>query len=271
MKKKYLILIILCIILTSCNKSNNNLYVHFIDVGEGDCILVSLNGKNMLIDTGPLESYNKTISYLKKQDISNINYLILTHPHDDHIGNASLIINKLNINKIYAPYITVDSDAFTSLTSSAKKNNIHITKCKSYKKISFGKKAYIEILSPGKDLYDNINNYSIVIKLTYNKTSFLLMGDAEEEIENDIINSGYNIQSNVIKLGHHGSNTSSTENFLNLVDPDICIICCGENNTYNHPSDDVISRIKKTNSIIYRTDVNGDIVLVSNGVNIKKQ
>lgn len=246
---------------------SNKLIVHYIDVGQGDCILVQVNNKNLLIDSGPSSNREDLLSYFKKLNINKLDYLIATHPHEDHIGNMDTIIKRFKINNFYAPKITNTSLSFENMI------NALIDKCLKIKilksgtnNINLGLNTKVEIFSPKEDIIsDNFNDYSSVIKISFYNTSFLFTGDAENFTENYLISNNYNLKSDVIKIGHHGSSTSSSLNFLKAVNPSIAIISVGKNNKYDHPSAQTLTYLKDMNIDTYRTDLNGTIILSSNG------
>lgn len=269
--------IIFLLIYTSCiNKTmdiiapaQNKLLIHYIDVGEGDCILIQVNNKNMLIDSGSKDS--KSISYLKKHNIKKLDYMILTHPHEDHIGNAPSIINNFKINTIYAPKIVSSSESFKNLILAIKKKKLKITKAHSSQHIYLGDDVNCFILAPNSNSYEKTNDYSIVLKITYGNTSFLFTGDAESLSEEEMIHKGYNLKSDVLKIGHHGSNSSTTSPFLNEVAPKIAIISCGRGNSYGHPHKDTLIKLKNNKILLYRTDLDGTILLESDKNKIIKR
>lgn len=251
------------------NTDSSSILIHFIDVGQGDCILIQVNNKNMLIDAGSNGVHSKVISYLKNTGIKKINYFIITHPHEDHVGGASDVIDTFNIQKLYAPKKISNIDAFKKMILSLKKRNKKINIAKAGVSLDMGKNTICEIIAPNNKSYESTNNYSSVIKLVYKNNKFLFLGDAEELSENEILNTKYDISSDVIKIGHHGSKTSTSTSFLNKVKPKIAIISCGKNNDYNHPNTEIINRLKKVFCKIYRTDVHGDIILIGNGKDLK--
>ncbi|MCY6484352.1 ComEC/Rec2 family competence protein [Clostridium aestuarii] len=247
----------------------NKLLVHYINVGQGDSILIQVNNKNILIDAGPKA---KTVySYLKKHKIKTLHYVIATHPHDDHIGGMSYVINKFKILEFYAPKKIANTETFNSMITALNKKNLKIIPIKAEKKLDIGKNASCIFVAPNNDNYNNTNNYSAVIKITYKNTSFLFAGDAEALSESEILNTGYNIKSDILKVGHHGSTSSTTTEFLNEVNPKVAVISCGQNNDYGHPNKETLSKLKGKNIIIYRTDIDGTIVLESNGEKIIKR
>lgn len=273
MKKFICALIILLFTLTSiisCNSIENLLKIHYIDVGQGDAILIEYKSQNLLIDSGPNTSQDKLNKYLKKNNIKTINYLLATHPHEDHIGNMDFLIENFSVKTFLMPKVIYESSDFTNLIKSLKKNNLDITiiDTTTEENINLGDNIQFEIFS-STTKHENLNNYSPIIKLTHYDTSFLFTGDAEEEAETQVLMK--NIDSDVLKIGHHGSSTSSTLPFLEKVKPDISIISCGINNDFNHPHKSTINNLKSINSQVYRTDEDGTIVLVSNGRTIIKK
>lgn len=248
-----------------------NMLVHYIDVGEGDSILIQVNNKNLLIDSGPSSSENNLIKYLKSLNLRNIDYVIATHPHEDHIGNMSEILSYFHVKSFYAPKIDSSTRTFENMIDTLKDNNLKINIIKrNLNSIDLGNNTSITVFSPYNEYYDNLNNYSPIIKIEYGSTSFLFTGDAETDVEKKLLNNGDDIRSDVLKIGHHGSSTSTSLSFLKKVNPIISIISVGENNEFNHPDKNVIDTLKKNNVLIFQTNINGSIILCSNGTNITK-
>lgn len=273
--KKILILFIILLInftLLSCsiNFPNNKFKVHYIDVDQGDSILIQVNNKNLLIDAGPSHSKENLISYLKDSKVKTLDYIIATHPHEDHIGGMATVISSFNIGRFYAPNIIHNSKAFENMIIELqkKKLKVNIIKRGMGHDIDLGKGTTVEVFSPNSNTYDNINNYSPIMKITYGSTSFLFTGDAEKDIEEELVQNKDTITSNVLKIGHHGSSSSTNENFFNLVSPNISIISLGINNSYGHPNKKVLELLNSKNTSIYRTDEDGSIVISSDGTNI---
>ena len=269
-----IILIILSIFLfksltnNKVNYNPNEIVVHFIDVGQGDAILIQVNNKNMIIDSGSKTEKDKLVKYLDSINIPQFDYVIATHPHEDHIGNMDYIINNYKVINFYAPKVQANITAFENMAEALSRTNNKINILNSNTNtISLGKNTTVNVLSPNLDSYDNLNNYSPIIKITYGNTSFLFTGDAEEVIEAEVLASPYNIKSDVLKIGHHGSSTSTSEKFLKEVEPKIAIISVGEDNTYNHPAKSTLEKLKATTT--YRTDLNGSIIITSDGNSIK--
>lgn len=259
---------------TNCNyNSNINKYilnVHFIDVGQGDSILIQFNNKNLLIDSGSRCMCNKTLNYIKNQGVKTLDYVIATHPHEDHIGCMDKIINEFNVKSFYAPRVSTNTEEFKYMIKELKRKNLTIHSAFVNKHINIDPKLTCKFIAPNSKSYDNINNYSGVIKLTYNKCSFIFTGDAEKISENEMINNINDLSCDVLKLGHHGSKTSSTEDFLNKTNPKVAVISCGYNNKYNHPNKIVLKRLMEHNIKILRTDLHGNIILKCDGSHIKR-
>lgn len=240
--------------------------IHYIDVGQADATAIFFpNGKTMLIDGGNSDDGIIIKNHFKRYGIEKIDYLIATHPHEDHIGGLSYVIDNFTIGEIFMPKVTYDSSVYTELldkicnlgyTINTAKKGICITESEDY---------IAEILSPVRSSYDDINHYSVILKITYKNTAFLFTGDAESINENEL---NGNISADVLKVGHHGSDTSSTEAFLDKVNPDIAVIHVGKDNSYNHPHDIVLKRLKNRNVKILRTDIDGTVIIKSDGDNV---
>lgn len=244
------------------------LKVHFIDVGEGDSILIETDGKYMLIDAGENDKSQVVISYLDNLGIEKLDYVIATHPHSDHIGGMADVIRHYKIGKVIMPNATHTSKTYENLLDTISDKGLKITKAKVGQEYSLGDASFV-ILAPKSSDYDSLNNYSVAIKLTYGKNSFIFAGDAETVSENEMLqNDGLDLDADVLKLGHHGSSTSSSDKFLDAVSPDIAVISVGEGNQYGFPHDEVLQAINKRKIKLYRTDKQGTIILESDGSKI---
>lgn len=251
--------------------STKEMTIHYIDVGQGDAALIQVNNKNLLIDSGPKSNRTNLINYLDSLNIYTIDYVIATHPHEDHIGNMAQIINKYNILNFYAPKIEHSTKTFEQMIEALKNKNLKIKILKEgTNSINLGNDININVLSPTRSEYENLNNYSPVIRLEFKNNSFLFTGDAEELVENDILNNNCILSSDVIKIGHHGSSTSTSEAFIKAVNPSIAIISVGADNTYGHPNKDILSLLYQNKIKVYRTDIDSTIVLTSDGEKIYK-
>lgn len=275
-----IVLVVLLAVVTGCSFEDvfdiaeepaikgGNLSVNFIDVGQGDSIFIRFpDNKTMLIDGGTRSQGKKVVEYLHSQKIDCIDVIIGTHPHEDHIGGLSDVINTFDVGKVYLPKVTHTTKTFKDLLLAIKENNLKITPAKGNDRIPISDDVKVEILAPNKDNYDNLNNYSIVVKIIYNNTSFLFTGDAESISEKEMLAASYNLKSDVLKVGHHGSNTSTKSNFLKTVSPKVAVICAAKNNDYGHPHKEVIKRLEKADVKIYYT-YNGNINMESDGYNI---
>jgi len=248
----------------------NNIVTHFIDVGQGDCILIQVNNKNLLIDSGTTDSKQKLIRYLKNNNITKLDYVVATHPHEDHIGGMSSIIKTFDIGEFYAPKAIASSQTFVDMVRALRNKNLKIKIAKPNMYLDLGPDTSCVMLSPNSTTYENTNDYSCVIKVSYKNSTYLFTGDTEQLAEQELIDNGYNLKAQVLKVAHHGSKTSTSQNFLNEVSPKIAVISCGAYNTYGHPNKETLDKLKGINSIIYRTDIDKNIVLISDGTNIKK-
>lgn len=270
-----LLIILLTLLLPACssNVNSNIMNVHYIDVGQGDSILIQVNNKNLLIDAGPSQSQDDLVAYIKNLGIKNLDYIIATHPHEDHIGGMAKVIKSFNIGKFYAPNVIHNSNSFENMVFELKnkKLKINVIKKGMGNDINLGDNTKVEVFSPISDTYDNLNNYSPIMKITYGNTSFLFTGDAESEVENQVLQDNVDIKSNVLKVGHHGSSSSTSEIFFDAVSPNLSIISLGINNKYGHPHKNILSLLTSKNTEVYRTDEDGTIIISSDGntLNIK--
>lgn len=255
----------------SKKKSNvsvaGQLKVHYLDVGQGDSTLIHTKDAAMLIDAGDRGYGSGIVDYIKEQDIDKLDYLILTHPHADHIGGAVEVINAFDIDKIIMPKASHTSQTFENLLATIKDKGMKIASPNPGDEYELGD-AKFTILGPNSSSYDNLNNYSVVNKLTFGHTSFLFTGDAEVVSENEILNSGLDIKTDVLKVGHHGSDTSTSEQFLDVSSPKCAIISVGKDNKYGHPDQVILDRLDNRNITIYRTDESGTIIATSDGENV---
>ena len=249
------------------NTNNNLLKVHYLDVGQGDSIFVELpNNETMLIDAAESYQSENIINYLKNLNYQKIDYVIGTHPHTDHIGGLKNIINTFEIGKIYMPKVVSTTKTYESLLMAIKDKNLKINTAKAGTSIIDTDALKINILAPNNSIYTELNNYSVVTKITYGTTKFLFMGDSEKLIENEIKE---NVTADVIKIGHHGSNTSSSIDFIKKVNAKYGIISVGLNNKYNLPKEETITNWENSGTKIYLTSTNGTIRASSDGTNIK--
>ena len=258
--------------LTQNNNVNyeNKMIIHYIDVGQGDCILIQVNNKNLLIDSGPSSNRKDLLNYLEKLDIKKLDYIIATHPHEDHIGNMDTIIKRYDIGSFYSPKVITSSTTFENMISALVDKNLKIKVLKKgVKGIDLGKNTEIEVFSPLENISsDNLNDYSPIIKITFFNNSFLFTGDAEISTEDTVLSQNNNLNCDILKVGHHGSSTSTSTDFLISTNPSVAIISVGKNNSYGHPTSETLSLLNSYNIRTIRTDINGTVIAISDGKNI---
>lgn len=240
--------------------------VHFIDVGQGDCSLILCDGHAMLIDGGEASESSKVYAYLKAHGVDHLDYMVATHAHSDHIGGLSGALNYATVETAFCPVTSYDTKTFSSLTKYLGNQGVSITVPSAGDSFMLGS-AYVQILGPQKN-YDDTNDTSIVMKITYGDTSFLFTGDAERTAEADILDAGYDLSATVLKVGHHGSDTSTSYPFLREIMPEYAVIQVGKDNSYGHPTENTLSRLRDADVKVYRNDLQGDIVCTSDGKSV---
>ncbi|GAA0177395.1 hypothetical protein SH2C18_06400 [Clostridium sediminicola] len=238
--------------------------VHFIDVAQGDAILIQSDGKNMLIDAGKNDKADLVKDYLKDQGVEKLDFFIGTHPHEDHIGGADIVLNNFEVNKVIMPKVTATTKTYKDVINSINNNNLKITVPKVGTTYELGK-ATFQIVAPNSTSYRDTNNYSVSIKLTLDNNSFLFTGDAEDVSEEEMVSNGMDLKVDVLKIGHHGSHSSTTNEFLNKVNPKYAVISVGKLNDYGHPHIETMEKLKDKNITVYRTDESGTIIVTSDG------
>ena len=235
---------------------DNNLRVYCLDVGQGDSILITNNNKTMLIDASTNEMGSRVVKYLNDLGIKKIDYLVGTHPHEDHIGGLDNVIKSFDIGTIYMPNVVATTKTFEEVIDAISAKKLKVTSPKTGDKFTVGN-AECEVMSIRNDK-DDYNNCSIVIKMDFNNVSYLFTGDAEESVES----SRKWPHIDVLKVGHHGSNTSSSKNFLEQIKPEVALISVGQGNTYGHPTQATLKRLSNIGAKIYRKDEKGTILLI---------
>ncbi len=240
---------------------SSNLKIYFFNVGQADSILITNNNHNMLIDAGNNEDGPLLVSYIKNNlGIEEFDYVVGTHPHEDHIGGLDDIINNFNIKNVLLPDVITTTKTFEDVIDAIANKNLEITIPKIDSTYQLGE-SNINVLYSGTDEKE-LNNSSIILKLSFGNTSYLFTGDTSKEIENTILNK--DIRADVLKVAHHGSKTSSSVEFLHKVNPSYAIISVAKKNSYNLPSKDTIKNLEKLTNNIYMT-YDGTILLTSNG------
>jgi competence protein ComEC len=241
--------------------------IHFIDVGQADCILLQQGNNFMLVDAGNNEDSKTIKTYLDKQGVKELQYFVGTHKDEDHIGSADYIIDTFKVNKVYFPKQTATTKTFKDFVSSVKNKGLSFTAPVVGESFKLGE-AVVTIVAPNSDTYEDANDYSIVLKVQYGENKFLLTGDAEAVSEMEMVKKGLDLKVDLLKVGHHGSNSSTSLNFLKAVSPKYAVISVGKDNSYGHPTQSILDRLKGNGVKIYRTDENGNIIAVSDGKNI---
>ncbi len=249
-------------------EADGNAYVHFIDVGQGDCqLIISDDGSTMLIDGGEVEYGAVVVSYLNSIGIGHLDYIIGSHPHSDHIGGLiDVIASDITVDAVIMPQV---ADEYTPTTRTYEDLLLAIVDegCSLYiaktDEIPLGSGTVYNYMTDYSE--DNMNNYSVATKFVFGNRSFLFTGDAESQIERELIRLGYDIDADVYKVAHHGSSTSSNREFLNAISPDYCVIEVGADNSYGHPHKEIVQRLKSYTDTILRTDLNGNIVFTTDG------
>ena len=247
------------------------LVAHYLDVGQGDSIFIELpNNETMLIDAG--ENYHgaSIIEYIRDCGRDRIDYLIGTHPHTDHIGSMAYIVRNFDIGSVYLPNVSTNTYTYQKLLEAVKKKGLKVKTGKSGVKLldDSDDDLRITILGPVKTDVKNLNNASIVLKIEYGETSFLFMGDAEKA---ELKTIKADLSADVLKVGHHGSDTSTPQSLLDSVDPKIAVISVGKDNDYGHPNPKTLKRLEDIGCEIYRTDEEQTIAVTSDGQNIDVQ
>lgn len=242
--------------------TEGELSVHFLDVGQADCQLILLpDDKVMMIDAGNNDDADLIMDYLDNLGINRIDYLVGTHPHEDHIGSLDTVINNYDIGTVYIPDAETDTKTFRDVKKALSDKNIGAVLTSDGMTIHSSDDVQITTVAPTRD-YEDLNNQSIVVRLTYKDASFLFTGDIETDSENDIT---MDISADVLSVPHHGSSTSTSDRFLAKVDPMFAVISCGKNNDYGHPHYETLEKLKNDDITIYRTDTMGTIICSTNG------
>ena len=283
-----LLLIFVLIIITACGSTESQddsfsgeIIAHFIDVGHGDAIVVELKEDNsryiVLIDAGPEIDGNPVVSYLDNINVSRIDLMIVTHPHQDHIGGMVEVINNFEITKVIDSGIELMEDNYyLDYIAALEENNIAMAKGRYGMSIEIIEGIDFEIIHPADPLPDDlstikeVNNYSIAGQIRYNEIGFLFTGDIGIEAEEEILNRRVNVQNEILKVAHHGSISSSSDKFIDKVRPEVAVIQCPEGldgtSFYSLPNDGVIERLQDSGAEVYRNDHHGNVVVRTNGL-----
>ena len=254
--------------------AKGNIEISYLDVGQGDAAYIRVNDLDILIDAGPRSDSDKLMNQLEEKSIDDFEIVIATHPHEDHIGGMTKVLEKYSVENFYMPKVTSTTKTFENMIKAVNNKGIKIKVIKEGTTIDLGEGARFDTYSPIKDSYDNLNDYSPIMKLTYGNNSFIFTGDAEKAVEKEVVKKYANeLDADVIKFGHHGSSTSSTKEFIEAISPKYGIVSCGVDNSYGHPHRETLDIINKMKIETYRTDKQGEITITSDGntININTQ
>lgn len=249
-------------------KETEKLSVHFIDVGQGDCIFAQMpGGKTMLIDAGSKGDGENIVDYITSIGVKKIDYVIGTHPHEDHIGGLANVILNFEIGEIYMPRAYANTRVFEDLLAEIDTRGYKISTAAAGESLFGYESVKAEFFAPkAESEYGDLNNYSAVIKLTFDDISFLFTGDAEDISEEEMLSGSKKMKTDVLKVGHHGSESSTCVEFLEAVSPEYAVISCGIDNKYGHPSEETLEKLESVQ--LYRTDLDGTIIFITDGKNI---
>lgn len=247
--------------------TGQGLTVHYIDVGQGDSILAGSDGHYMLIDAGENDQADTVVSYLKQAGVTSLDYVIGTHPHSDHIGGLDKVIDAFTVGKVLLPPVEHTTRTFEDVLNAVSNKGLKITKPVPGSTYTLGSASFT-IVAPVKDYGNDLNNWSVGIRLTYGSNSFLMCGDAESQAESDMQERGMPLKADVLKAGHHGSSTSTSSGFLKAVSPSYVVIQCGKDNSYGHPHKETMEKLEKAGCQVLRTDEYGTITASSDGTQI---
>lgn len=242
--------------------------VHFIDVGQADCILIQADGRNLLIDAGSNENETQVVRYLKKEGIVYLDYVIASHAHVDHIGGMDAVIRNFPIGMFFLPGECYDTETFQDVLKAVRDQKITIHRPRFLEAYSLGKARFVFVTPNSEKQYEDVNDSSLGIRISNGRHSFLLCGDISQVTEKTILRSNIDIRSDVMKLNHHGSRDANSWEFLKAVHPSFVVITCGEKNEFGHPHKSVMKRVKKLDAGIFRTDRQGTIVFESDGTHL---
>jgi len=254
----------------------NRLEVDFLDIGQGDAELIKTpSGQNILIDGGPDNTVIRRLGENMAWWDRTIDLMILTHPHDDHVNGLNDVLERYKVKKILYTGVIHNSPGYIKWLQKIRDDRVPLMIVDRPQTISLGENCRLNILYPRSSLagkgIENLNNSSIVVKLVYGESKFLFTGDAEVEVEQELLREGVDLSAQALKTGHHGSDTSSGEDFLAAVKPSIVVIEVGKDNDFGHPSPAVIKRLERAGVRIFRTDLDGTIILESNGNEIRQK
>ena len=239
------------------------IFVSFIDVGQGDSILIRTAYNAVLIDGGEHRFRHAVLEYLRQANVSRLDFVVATHPHSDHIGSLPTVVSHVDVGIIAMPEITHETESFANLMEAIQNHDLNVVYPLAGDRLLAGI-IMLEVVSPAS-ITGSINNSSLVLHMVHGYTTFLFTGDAEREAEEIMVATEQNISASVLKIGHHGSRTSTTQGFLDAVSPCIAVITVGANNPFGHPHPYVINRLNESGIEILKTSTHGNILMITNG------